>query len=231
LMKERIMIRRLKSEVLDQLPEKQRTIVMMPIKGKKAMAMKEVKEKTLDIEAKLLEAISSNENVGSSNPLRGGAMEYYTLAGAAKADPVCEYVYETARSGEKFLVFCHHVVMMDALEKYIKEKIKCGFIRIDGKTKPIDRQKFVKHFQTEVGVKIAILSITAAGEDLTLTAARIVLFAELYWCPSNLLLCEDRVDRIGQKSSVNIYYLLGENTIDDVLWPLIKRKVEVELYT
>jgi len=227
LLKERIMIRRSKSEVLAQLPDKQRTIIMMPIEGNEAM--KQAENKTLEIEAKLSEAISTNENVSSSDLLRVGAMEYYSLTGAAKADPVCEYVFETARSGEKFLVFCHHGVMMDVLERYIKEEIKCAYIRIDGNTTPNQRNKLAKDFQSQAGVKIAILSITAAGVGLTLTAARIVLFAELYWCPSKLLQCEDRVHRIGQKNSVNIYYLLGENTIDQILWPMLKRKIEVGL--
>jgi len=225
LLKERIMIRRLKSEVLDQLPDKQRTIVIMPITDNKAMS--QIKNNTSEIEARLLEAISNNANVVSNNLLKGDAMKYYTLTSLAKTSSVCEYVLETARSGEKFLVFCYHVFMMDALEKYIKEKIKCGYVRIDEKTNPNQRNKLANHFQSQAGVKIAILSITAAGVGLTLTAARIVLFAELFWCPSNLLQCEDRVRRIGQKNCVNIYYLLGENTIDEVLWPMIKSKVEV----
>jgi len=225
LLKERVMIRRLKSEVLDQLPAKQKTIVIIDIKRSKEL--KVAMKRTEELKSQLEEAISNNEGVAKNNELRASTMECYGLTGAAKADKVCEYIGELAQAGEKFLVFCHHLAVMDTLQEYVQKKIKCGYIRIDGSTKAKERSEKVKTFQTQPQTQIAILSITAAGVGLTLTAASIVIFAELYWCPSSLLQCEDRVHRIGQKSCVNIYYVLGKNTMDDLLWPMIERKLQV----
>merc|ERR1719285_1395332 len=98
-------------------------------------------KKAAEIKAQLVEAISNNEKLENNNELRASTMECYSLTGAAKADPICEYVSEMAQSGEKFLVFCHHIVVMDTLQKHIEKKIKCGFIRIDGKTNPKKRNE------------------------------------------------------------------------------------------
>jgi len=62
---------------------------------------------------------------------------------------------------------------------------------------------------------------------ITLTEASLVVFAELHWTPGILVQAEDRAHRIGQKSSVNIQYLLAAGTIDDVIWRSISRKVGI----
>ena len=78
-----------------------------------------------------------------------------------------------------------------------------------------------------VNHRVSILSLTAASTGLTLTAARTVIFTELYWTPALLLQAEDRVHRIGQKKEVRIYYVLAHDTLDDLIWPLIGEKLEV----
>jgi SNF2 family DNA or RNA helicase len=57
------------------------------------------------------------------------------------------------------------------------------YIRIDGSTSPEDRQYAVEQFQASPDILVAVLSITAANSGLTLTAACLVVFAELYWNP------------------------------------------------
>ncbi|VDO81328.1 unnamed protein product [Schistosoma margrebowiei] len=63
--------------------------------------------------------------------------------------------------------------------------------------------------------------------SLHLTAANLVIFAELFWNPGVLVQAEDRAYRIGQMDSVLIRYLIAEQTADDFIWPLVERKLEV----
>jgi SWI/SNF-related matrix-associated actin-dependent regulator 1 of chromatin subfamily A len=75
-------------------------------------------------------------------------------------------------------------------------------------------------------VRVAILSIKAAGVGLTMTAASTVVFAEMTWTPGEIIQAEDRAHRIGQASSVNVYFLHIKDSIDDVIWNTIQSKLE-----
>lgn len=83
----------------------------------------------------------------------------------------------------KFLVFAHHQVMLNAIEDVMKRK-NVKYIRIDGNTTTDQRKYFIEKFQYDESFKCAILSITATNAGITLTAAQLVLFAELHWNPS-----------------------------------------------
>ena len=144
----------------------------------------------------------------------GGFMTAYRLTGESKVKGVCEFMETLAENGAKFLVFAHHQAVMDELQNCLQSK-KVGHVRIDGKVQAEIRHDRVTAFQTDPKIRAAILSITAASQGLTLTAASTIVFAELTWTPSMMNQAEDRAHRIGQKNSVNIYYMHGRGTIDD----------------
>ena len=122
--------------------------------------------------------------------------------------------------GIKFLVFAHHVEVMDGLQACV-EKAGVRFMRIDGKTSLKAREAGVHGFQNDPNMKVAILSIQAACSGITLTAASNVVFAEICWNPSNLMQAEDRVHRIGQTRGVHIHYLLAKDSGDDFMWCVV----------
>jgi len=144
----------------------------------------------------------------------------------AAAEQYVEYLLEASTS--KFLLFAHHKSMMDALEKAV---VKHGteFIRIDGSVQAMQRAGLVERFQREPNCRVAVLSVTAAGEGLTLTAASLCVFCEL--CPAVpgvIEQAEARIHRIGQRSSVDIHYLVVEGTKDtEVFQRLEQRSLEV----
>ena len=117
--------------------------------------------------------------------------------------------------------------MLDSIEEEVK-KLKVEYIRIDGEVKPEERQVSVDRFQSDEACLIAILSITACYTGITLTAASTVIFSELYMTPAIMIQEEDRAHRIGQEHEcVNIHYLYGPDTLDDILFKMLNKKQNI----
>jgi hypothetical protein len=194
------MIRRLKQDVFDQLPEKRRSEVFLKVSDAQQRKINRVK--------KQLELGGGGGDGGQAgNPV---FTELYKTTGLAKLDAVQEYI-EMLMDGNikvcipclapllcipclthlmdgniKFIVFAHHLEVMDSLQECV-EKAKTSYIRIDGKTPHKVREVSVDKFQHDPTVKVAILSIKACSQGLTLTAASNVVFAEICWNPSDLM--------------------------------------------
>ena len=123
--------------------------------------------------------------------------EAYQASGIAKAPSTTEYILDWldgTDSAQKLVVFAHHKEVLDYIETTIAAKYKgrLGMMRIDGSVPPAERALRVKKFQTNEQVRLSLLSMTAAGVGLTLTAASNIIFAELHWTPGILAQCEDR---------------------------------------
>ena len=226
-----IMIRRLKADVLTELPAKQRS--MVPVKIHNSKNIKECK----DIIARLNEARAAvdslvGEDASDANfEARKLLMQAYQASGCGKAQAVADYVLDWLRGcgTQKVLVFAHHKEVLDTIEDAVSKAFKgVGHIRIDGAVSPADRASRVKKFQTKPQIRLALLSVTAAGVGLTLTAASSVIFAELHWTPGVLAQAEDRCHRIGQTNAVNVMYCVCKDTemsVDLSLWKMLGRKV------
>ena len=206
---ELFMIRRLKKDVLKFLPPKTR------IKVK------------IDCDEKIINEMGlKNNDVHTISKTKKGMsrLEMYVKTGYAKLIGIKEYVKYLLESQVKFLLFAHHIKILDEIERFVKKR-KYNYIRIDGSTKPENRFKLSNNFQTDKNIKIALLSITSCGSGITLTAANICVFAELIWTPSLMIQAEDRIHRIGQKSeNIDIRYLYGEYTLDDYILEILSRK-------
>lgn len=86
-------------------------------------------------------------------------------------------------SDVKFIIFAHHQFMLNAISECLN-KLKVDSVRIDGKTSNDQRTDNVKRFQGKERCRAAILSLKACSAGITLTAASMVIFAELDWNPS-----------------------------------------------
>jgi SWI/SNF-related matrix-associated actin-dependent regulator 1 of chromatin subfamily A len=222
------MIRRLKKHVLTQLPPKRRQRIMLEMPSGEAAKFSAQIEKLKELESQADDPDAADEDrMAASSRKRNLIMKLYVDTGQAKIAAVREYVSDLLECGAKFLIFAHHMPVLDGLEECVKQR-KVKYIRIDGRTPSSERQRRVALFQSQSDVRVAVLSITAAGTGLTLTAAQTVVFAELHWTPGVLLQAEDRVHRIGQNgSSVNIHYLIAQGTCDDLIWDSIAHKLRV----
>ncbi|XP_020688035.1 DNA annealing helicase and endonuclease ZRANB3 isoform X1 [Dendrobium catenatum] len=92
------------------------------------------------------------------------------------------------------------------------------FVRIDGRTLPKDRHTAVESFRLSSEVKIAIIGITAGGVGLDFSSAQNVVFLELPKSASEMLQAEDRAHRRGQTNAVNIYIFCAKGTSDESHW-------------
>ncbi|XP_026157049.1 DNA annealing helicase and endonuclease ZRANB3 [Mastacembelus armatus] len=220
-----IMIRRLKAEVLTQLPPKVRQRIPFDLPKE---AAKEASASFAEWE-RLMSGLRSGVTATDSSltEVIGLVTQMYKQTAIAKAGAVKDYIKMMLEAEQlKFLVFAHHHTMLQACTEAVIE-CKAGYIRIDGKVPSSERIKLVHKFQTDPETRVAILSIQAAGQGLTLTAASHVVFAELYWNPGHIKQAEDRAHRIGQTASVNVHYLIAKGTIDTFMWSMLNRKESV----
>ncbi|KAI9141375.1 P-loop containing nucleoside triphosphate hydrolase protein [Paraphysoderma sedebokerense] len=218
IMQNTVMIRRLKKDVLKDLPPKIRQCVYIGISEKDKKSLSTMLESSAELRD--LGNIAGNEGKGQMS-------EMYRETGRAKLPGVIEYLTTLLEStSRKIIVFAHHREVLDGIALYL-ENSSIGNIRIDGETSQKKRQDLCDSFQTVEKVRVALLGITAAGVGLTLNKADVVVFAELFWNPAQLLQGEDRAHRIGRVGSVDIKYLLAEGTLDDIQWPLLTRKLKV----
>ncbi|XP_034249372.1 SWI/SNF-related matrix-associated actin-dependent regulator of chromatin subfamily A-like protein 1 [Thrips palmi] len=212
-LKELLMIRRLKADVLAQLPPKRREVVILESSGK---SLSETSEFAKALQKEGLKGLEKQSTMFS----------YFMETGLSKINGVVQYICDMLDNGEKFLVFAHHAKVLDAICNAVESK-KTDYIRIDGSVPSDVRKQLCNHFQEQESCQVAVLSIKAANTGLTLTAARLVIFAELYWNPGDLIQAEDRAHRIGQADSVLVQYLIQEKSVDDIIWPLIQDKLNL----
>ncbi|RWS05274.1 SWI/SNF-related matrix-associated actin-dependent regulator of chromatin subfamily A-like protein 1 [Dinothrombium tinctorium] len=221
LLESTVMIRRLKSDVLDQLPPKRRIVVMLNV------GLGEESRRQMQNFSQGLTQIK--QGLGSKyNPhmFKKMLFEWYNISAEVKLNAVCDYVKSLVDKEKKFICFAHHRIIIDGIAEMLENK-NCSYIRIDGTTPPKTRQDCCDYFQEHDECKVAIIGIAAAGVGINLTAAQLVVFAELSWNPGLLTQAEDRAHRIGQNDSVLVEYLRASNTVDDFIWPMIKKKLQV----
>lgn len=224
-MKATLMIRRLKKDVLSELPQKRRQQVFLDLGEKEMRHVNSLFRELEVIKGKHKLAQSEEEAKSLKFAEKSLITKIYTASAEAKIPAVLDYLGTMVEADCKFLIFAHHQPMIESIHNYLLKK-KVGCIRIDGSTPSALRQALVTDFQEKETIKAAVLSIKAGGVGLTLTAASTVIFAELSWTPGDLIQAEDRAHRIGQVSSVNVCYLLANDTVDDIIWDVVQSKLE-----
>lgn len=128
-----------------------------------------------------------------------------------------EHTIETAKQilaeGRKVVVFSDHTSVLDSLAAAFPKAV-----RLCGQTPQKLRGAAVDRFQTDQDCRVFLGHIKAAGVGITLTAASDVVFNDFDWLPANMQQAEDRCYRIGQRGTVNIYYMADCNLVlDDIL--------------
>jgi SWI/SNF-related matrix-associated actin-dependent regulator 1 of chromatin subfamily A len=240
-LRDNFMVRRLKKDVLKQLPEKRRTTLFIDVDDTKGEEHLNLLMKELKIKIKK-ELIESNGNLldtkrrllsynvdekGNEVDCKAMALEAYRLSGLMKLPFITNWVEEKLNYEiDKLIIFGHHADFLNGIQEKLEE-MNLGFMRIDGKTPKEARFDYVEMFQNDDSCQVALLSINAASVGLTLTASSNVIMGEIPFTPGVALQAEDRIHRNGQKNGCNIYYPIANKSVDPSLWGSLISKNDI----
>lgn len=219
LLTETIMIRRLKKDVLKDLPDKIYSIVPFEIVNR---------EEYDRAASNIVDWIFEHE--GEEKADRASQAEVLVefeklkqLAVMGKIESVKEWIADFLESGEKLVLFATHISTLDILQRAFP-KIS---VRLDGSTSQKDRQETVDRFQNDDRTRLFLGNIKAAGIGITLTSASNVGFVELPWTPGDYEQASDRLHRIGQKNAVNVWTLVAQDTVEEDIALILSNKAKV----
>ncbi len=218
----RCFVRRLKRDVLPQLPAKTRSVVPVELDNEAEYRLAEsdlvawLRSQPLDLrqlDAKVAAALRAERLV------RLGALKL--LAARGKLNGALAWLHDFCSSGERVVVFARHREIQAAVRERFPQAL-----HILGEDSAAARDEALRAFQApdREGNQLIVCSLEVAGQGLTLTRASNVAFLELDWTPAKHDQAEDRCHRIGQQDAVNAYYLLAANTVDETIATLLERK-------
>lgn len=225
-------LRRLKKDVLKELPEKTISILNNEMEDEQTkiynmylmQARKEANEELArngieKSQIKILSLLTRLRQVCCHPSL---FIENYK-GESSKLIQCMELTNEAIESGHKILLFSQYTSMFEIIEKELKEK-NIKYFKLTGQTKVGDRIKLVDEFNETEKVKVFLISLKAGGTGLNLTAADTVIHYDPWWNLSAENQATDRVYRIGQKKAVQVYKLITSNTIEEKIQIMQERK-------
>jgi SWI/SNF-related matrix-associated actin-dependent regulator of chromatin subfamily A-like protein 1 len=217
----RCFARRLKADVLPQLPAKTRAVVPVALDNEAEYRLAErdviawLRSQPLDLralDAKVAAALRAQRLV------RLNALKL--LAARGKLHAALHWIHDFLSSGERLVVFARHREIQHA----VIERFPAA-LHVLGDDSQRARDAAVQAFQApHSDGQLIVCSIEVAGQGITLTRSSNVAFLELDWTPAKHDQAEDRCHRIGQQDAVNASYLLAANTIDETIATLLERK-------
>lgn len=236
-----LMIRRLKKEVLPELPRKRRQIIELPAEGEllelvekenelwakaedeaQVLAQLEMALKDLHPEAKddtTFESLVEQLKFNKSYLFTEISLIRHQLA-KAKVPYIIEHLEDLLESKEKVVLFIHHRDVGEAIaDHFNKESVKA--VLAYGNS---DVHGLMRRFWEDDEVNLFIGSLKAAGVGLNLQIAHNVVFAELDWVPGVITQAEDRCHRIGQDKQLLIQHLVAQNSMDSKMAKTIINK-------
>lgn len=217
-----IMIRRLKKDVLKDLPLKVRTVV--PLNDLQGLAQYRAEKARLQAWLQELKTQARHNEKAMKQSMAAAMTMFEKLKQAAvkaKMKSVLGWIHDYLETEDKLVIFAHHRVVVEQL---MKELAPYSPVKVDGGVTGPNRQAAVDRFQTDPTCRVFV-GTEAACEGITLTAANATAFVELWWTPGKHDQAEDRVHRIGQeRDSVSAYYLIAEGTIEETIATLLDAK-------
>jgi SNF2 family DNA or RNA helicase len=222
-LRRRCFVRRLKADVLPQLPAKRQVVVPVALTNEAEYRLAErdviewLREQPLDL---------SELNARIAATLRAERLAQLgtlqRLAARGKLAAALAWIEDFLASGEPLVVFARHIEVQHAVVARFP-----AALHLLGADSLVAREAAIAAFQDPQGPALIVAATRVAAQGITLTRASNVAFLELEWTPAMHDQAEDRCHRIGQRDAVTAWYLLAAETIDETMARLIQGKRRV----
>lgn len=229
-------LRRLKEQVLADLPEKVEDLRYCNLTPQQTQVYSTVHSGAIsDIAAMLadhgqeipfihifalmtrLKQICDHSALGSDHPsLDGGS--------SGKIEVLDEILSEALEGGQQIVIFSQYVRMLDLLSDHLANQ-DITHLMLTGSTR--DRGRVIRRFNSEQHERVLLASLLAGGVGIDLTGASVVIHYDRWWNPAKENQATDRVHRMGQKRFVQVFKLITRDTIEERIDNLIRRKIEL----
>ncbi|HFD2043676.1 TPA: DEAD/DEAH box helicase [Clostridium perfringens] len=216
-------LRRLKEDVLSELPEKLEKKYLVEMKGKQkqlySFYVKAIKNE-----------LNANKVSEKSEKNKINLFAYLTKLREICLDPsivvpdykgesskltvVKEIVKDASESGKKILLFSQFTSVLQKIEEDFKKE-DISYLYLDGGTSAKERVERVKKFNEDNNIKVFLISLKAGGVGLNLTSASVVIHFDPWWNPAVEDQATDRAHRFGQENKVEVIKLVAKNTIEE----------------
>ena len=216
-------LRRLKEDVLSELPEKLEKKYLVEMKGKQkqlySFYVKAIKN-----------GLNANKSSEKSGKNKINLFAYLTKlreicldpsivvpdykGGSSKLTVVKEIVKDASESGKKILLFSQFTSVLKKIEEDFKKE-DISYLYLDGGTSAKERVERVKKFNEDSNIKVFLISLKAGGVGLNLTSASVVIHFDPWWNPAVEDQATDRAYRFGQENKVEVIKLVAKDTIEE----------------
>ncbi|MGL5977449.1 MAG: SNF2-related protein [Erysipelotrichaceae bacterium] len=231
-MVEPFILRRVKKDVLKELPDKIETTLFLELEEE---AQKLYQANILSMKQDLLkQQQAGNENkilvLSMLTKLRQLCCDPRLLyenvtEQSIKMKAVMDIVESSRESGKKVLIFSQFTSVFKLLrQEFSKEKI--SYFTLTGKTSKEERQRMVNEFNTDE-TNVFMISLKAGGTGLNLTGAEVVIHFDPWWNLSAQNQATDRAYRLGQQNNVQVYKLICKDTIEEKILELQNLKKDL----
>jgi SNF2 family DNA or RNA helicase len=229
-------LRRKKTEVLNDLPEKIEEISYIELSDEQRNLYKQiVEEKRLKLSEldtseqdkfyfHVFQLFNKLKQVCNHPALVLNDVGNYTLHQSGKFELFKELIREALASKQKVVVFTQYLGMIEIFKHYLNSE-KIGFASIQGSTR--DRKEQIDRFKDDPQCEVFLASLQAAGVGIDLVSASIVIHYDRWWNPAKENQATDRVHRIGQTRGVQVFKFVSKDSIEEHIHNLIEKKLEL----
>jgi SNF2 family DNA or RNA helicase len=225
---EPFVLRRLKKDVLSELPPKTEQTLLIPLSEQQRMlyaanlsqARQQITEQSTS-KMQILSLLMRLRQICCSPAL---CYENYHESGA-KIESCLECVRQGVEGGHKLLIFSQFTSLLDLLEPHLQQE-SIRYYRLDGTTSKEQRQQLIQCFNND-DTSVFLLSLKAGGTGLNLVGADIVIHFDPWWNPAVQEQATDRAHRIGQTRTVQVIKLVAKDTIEERIMQLQQRKQDL----